>query len=434
MTILLIELIGFTILGPKDRERLMMNEFSKNVIGERMPIAFVLHMGPNGLGVTRSLAREGVQVVGVDYDAKAPGFFSRYCRPLLCPDPRVDPEGTIELLRKEGEKLPEKGVLYACSDMFVLFVSRNRSALSEHFKFMISPEEVLEGMINKRRLYDEAERIGTRYSRTFYPKDWSDLEEIKDRIIFPAFIKPYYSHLWSSRFNNKGFVVKNYQEVVERYKLVFPSGLDTMIQTIVQGPESNIVTVSTYIGRKGEPFGAFVWQKIRQCPKDFGVGSLTKSVHDDDLSSEAIKFFREIGYRGIGSLEFKRDERDGEFRLIELNARTWLQNVQATYSGINFPMIQYLDLLERPIGPIRDYKDGVRWFDSIGDLESYWAYRKSGSLSFGDWVRSWLGSECHARFAWDDIRPSLVAAEYGLTYIKLLNRLSKAEKKDRNRT
>ena len=412
----------------------MMAEASKNVIEEHMPTAFVLHMGPNGLGVTRSLAREGVPVVGVDFVPKAPGFFSRYCKPLLCPDPTTDPDGALELLLKEGERLPEKGVLYACSDMFVLFVSRNRRALSEHFRLMISPEEVLEGMINKRRLYDEAERIGTPYSRTFYPNDWSDLEDIKDRIIFPAFIKPYYSHLWSSRFNNKGFVVKNYQEVVERYKLVFPSGLDAMIQTIVQGPESNIVTVSTYIGKKGEPFGAFVWQKIRQCPKDFGVGSLTKSIHDDSLSSEALKFFREIGYRGVGSLEFKRDERDGEFRLIELNARTWLQNVQATYSGINFPMIQYLDLLERPIEPIRDYKDGVRWFDSIGDLESYWAYRRSGSLSFGDWVGSWLGSECHARFAWDDIRPSLVAAEYGVTYIKLLKRLSKAEKKDRTRT
>jgi D-aspartate ligase len=182
MTILLIEPIGFTILGPTDPERLMMAEASKNAIGERMPAAFVLHMGPNGLGVTRSLAREGVPVVGVDFDPKAPGFFSRYCKPLLCPDPTTDPDGALELLLKVGEKLPEKGALYACSDMFVLFVSRNRRALSEQFKFTISPEEVLEGMINKRRLYDEAERIGTPYSRTFYPNDWSDLDGMKDWI------------------------------------------------------------------------------------------------------------------------------------------------------------------------------------------------------------------------------------------------------------
>ena len=91
-----------------------------------VPVAFVLHMGPNGLGVTRSLAREGIPVVGADFVPNAPGLFSRYCRPLLCPNPAVDPDGTLEFLLKEGEHLKEKGILYACSDVFVLFVSRNR--------------------------------------------------------------------------------------------------------------------------------------------------------------------------------------------------------------------------------------------------------------------------------------------------------------------
>jgi predicted ATP-grasp superfamily ATP-dependent carboligase len=431
MTILLIEPSDFTFLRPTDPERLMMAEASKNLIKEDMPAAFVLQMGTNGLGVTRSLGREGVRVVGVDFDPRALGFSSRYCQPVLCPEPIRDPGGVVEVLIEEADRFKEKPVLYPSTDAFVLLLSRNRKVLEDHFRFAISPDDIIEGLMDKRRLYDWAEKVGTPYPQILCPNNLSDLEGMKDRILYPAFIKPCYSHLWAKRYNNKGFVVNNYREVVERFNSIFPSGLDAMIQTIVQGPESNIVTVSTYIGRKGEPLGAFVHQKIRQCPKDFGVGSLTKSIHDDNLSSEALRFFRGIGYRGIGSLEFKRDERDGKFRLIELNARPWLPNVQATYSGINFPLIQYLDLLERRVEPIRDYKDGVRWFDSIGDLESYWAYRKSGSLSFGDWVRSWLGSECHARFAWDDIRPSLVAAEYGLAYIKLLKRLSQTEKKDR---
>jgi len=65
----------------------MMAEASKNVIGEHMPAAFVLQMGTNGLGVTRSPGREGVRVVGVDFDPRALGFSSRYCQPILCPEP-----------------------------------------------------------------------------------------------------------------------------------------------------------------------------------------------------------------------------------------------------------------------------------------------------------------------------------------------------------
>jgi D-aspartate ligase len=409
-----------------------MAEASKNVIEENMPAAFVLHMGTNGLGVARSLGREGVRVVGVDFEPRALGFSSRYCHPVLCPDAIRDPDGVVEVLIMEADRFKEKPILYTSSDAFVLLLSRNRKVLEDHFRFAMSSSDIIEGLMDKRRLYDWAEKVGTPYPRTLYPNDPSDLEEMKDRILYPAFIKPYYSHLWAKRYNNKGFVVNNYREVVERFGLIFPSGLDAMIQTVVQGPESNISTVSTYIGANGNPIKSFVHRRIRGVPKDFGVATLAISAHDDELTEMALKFYKDIGYRGIGSLEFKKDERDDEYKLMELNARPWLSIMLATFAGVNFPYIQYLDLLGRVTPENREYKAGLRWFDSLGDLESYWAYRQEHSLPFKDWVRSWLGSECHARFAWDDIRPSLVAAEYGVAYIKLLNRLSKTEKKDRN--
>ncbi len=43
-------------------------------------IAIVMHMGVNGLGITRSLGRSGVYVIGVDYNSKAVGFSSKFCR------------------------------------------------------------------------------------------------------------------------------------------------------------------------------------------------------------------------------------------------------------------------------------------------------------------------------------------------------------------
>jgi len=68
----------------------MMAEASKNVIEEDMPAAFVLLMGTNCLRVTRSSGREGVRVVGVDFDPRALGFYSRCCQPVLCPEPIRD--------------------------------------------------------------------------------------------------------------------------------------------------------------------------------------------------------------------------------------------------------------------------------------------------------------------------------------------------------
>ncbi len=321
---------------------------------------------------------------------------------------------------REGERLKDKGVLYPTSDAFVLFVSRNRNRLRGSFDFVIPPAEVVEGMINKRSLYDAATRIGVPYPKTLFPRSVSEIEHMKDEFEFPAFLKPFYSHLWFEIFGSKGFVVNNYEELLEGYERASSHGLEAMVQTIVTGLESNIYTVSTYVATDGEPKAGFVWQKIRQCPKDFGVGSLVTSVHDEGLVKTGLRFYKEIGYRGIGSLEFKRDERDGIFKLIELNARPWLQNLHSTCAGLNLPLLEYLDLTKQELPDWGEYADGVRWHDALNDLKSYNSYRRTGTLGFGEWVRSWLGSECNAYFAWDDLLPAFKRAEYGVEVAKLL--------------
>lgn len=396
-----------------------MTDIDTTGIRGKKPVAFVLGLNALGLGVVRSLGRSGVKVVGFSTYPWAAGMSSKYCRALVCPIQDEKPQEALDLIVDEGKKLDEKGILYPCTDRFVLLVSRHRKVLSEYFKFMIPSEEVVEGVVNKRRTYEWAEKIGVDYPETFYPRDWSELEEIRDRITYPVFVKPYYSHLLFKKFHRKGFVVKNYQELAEAYKLIFPSGVDTMVQKVVEGPDWNMVCVCTYIGREGKPMGVFVHQKLRQLPKGFGLGTLSRTIHNDELASIGLKFYKGVGYRGIGEIEFKKDDKDGKFKLIELNARPWLQNVQATRAGINFPLIQYMDLLEKDVGPIGDYRDGVRWVEMMNDIKSYMQYRETGSLSFRDWMRSWLGADCHAHFAWDDLRPGLVSSGYGVGYARL---------------
>jgi len=385
----------------------------------RMPIAFVLQMATNGLGVARGLARNGIEVVGLDYHPNAPGLYSRYCRPVLCQDPQKHPDGVVEILLKEGKDLQEKGVLYPCSDPFLLLMSRYRKVLSEYFRFMIAPEEIVEGTVDKRQLHYWAEKTGTPYPRTLYPKDLSDLEEIKNQLTYPTFIKPCISHAFHRRFQVKGFVVNNYNELAEKCRLISPTGLEVMFQEVVRGPDTNHYGFATYIGREGRPIGPIAWHKIRQYPKDFGISSLSEIIHDKGIFSLALKFMEGIGYRGIGSIEIKKDQRDGKYRLLDMNARPWAMNIQATKAGINFPLIEYLDLTQESVPELADYKDGIRYHDSLDDIRTYITYRESGSLSFGDWVRSWLGAEVHARFAWDDLKPALVGSGYGVEYAKL---------------
>ena len=382
--------------------------------------AFVLGLFDTGLGAIRSLGRAGIPVIGLDSDPRMPGFKSRYCTARLSPDPIRQPDELVRFLLDEGQPLDEPGILFPTSDAFVLFLSRYRNDLATSFRFALPSEEVLEAIVNKRRQYELAGQVGTPYATTFYPETMEDVRRIGDQVDYPAFIKPYYGHLWRERFGgtHKGFKVHTPEELIARFEEILPTGLQVMVQSIILGPNTNQFKVSAYIGQSGEPLTVFTLRKIRQYPTEFGVGTVVESLRYPELVELGLKFFLGIGYRGIGSIEFKKDERDGRLKMIELNPRLWQQNIHATDCGMNFPLIQYLDLTGPNPAPQTEFKEGVRWLDAMADFQAFWTYFRRGELSPWAWVRSWIGAQSFATFAWDDLGPFFKANEYGLKYLR----------------
>lgn len=391
-------------------------------------VAFVLNMDANGLGVSRSLGIEGIPVVGVDFRKGIAGLRSRCIRPLVCPNPIEEPQESLDLLLAEGRRLDDKGILYPTSDAFTLLVSRHRRELGEAFDFMLPPEDIVEGMVNKRLQYDEAKRLGMPLPSTFYPGSMDDLDGIRDELEYPAIIKPIYSHLLSSRIG-KGIKVDGPSELKERYKRVFEVGMETLVQSCVIGPNTNHVKVCGYYGRDGDPHAVFLTRKLRQFPPEFGIGTLMESTHDGPLQALGERFFRGIGYRGVGSIEFKKDERDGQCKMIELNARFWLQNVQAMLAGVNFPLIEYRELTEGIAGEPPPWRDGVTWVDMVEDARSFWWYRKRGMAEYRRLIPAWLDADCHAYLSRTDLRPALSQSGYGIGIAKLVGDLLRMERK-----
>lgn len=373
--------------------------------GNKKPVAFVLDMGSNGLGIARSLGRVGIRVIGMDFTRGAPGFASRYCQPLAAPDPVREPEKLLGALLAEARKHARDGIIFPASDTYVLFVSRFREELSQCFRFAIPSQEILESIINKRRQYELAEKIGIPYPRTRYPQDLSDMEHIKNELDYPIFIKPYYSHIWQQKYANKGFKVNNARELVERQREISAAGLQVLLQSIVAGPDTNIVEVYVYMSNDHVPLATFTTRKLRQYPNNFGVATCLKTLHDQCAVETALKFLKGVQYVGLGSMELKKDEVDGKYKLLELNARLPTHNAQAACAGINFPLIQYLDLTSHEIPTPNDYEDGVMWLDAIPDLLASYELWKSGGLTIFDWLRSTSKAHCHSYFAWDDIKP-----------------------------
>ncbi len=384
------------------------------------PPAIVLSLFDTGLGAIRSLGREGVPVIGMDSDLSKPGFKSRYCKAMLCPDPVRQSRELLEFMLELGRTFEHPGILFPASDAFVLFVSRNRDKLCSYFRFNLPSETIMETIANKRLQYELARTVNTHCPDTWYPQTIEEVGSIKNMIDYPAFIKPYYSHLWREVFpTKKGIKVHSPQELLTAFEEILPTGLQVMVQSLIIGPNTNHYKVNVYMDSRGVPLAHFTLRKIRQFPVEFGIGSLVESIHDNELLECGLRFFREIGYRGIGSIEFKKDERDGRLKMIELNPRLWQQNYLATVCGINFPLVQYLDLTGQAPQPVSEFPDKVKWFDEFADFKSYWEYSRRKELSFFRWLLSMKGVKAHATFAVDDMGPFLSKNGYGMKYLRL---------------
>jgi predicted ATP-grasp superfamily ATP-dependent carboligase len=382
---------------------------------------FVLSLFDTGLAAVRALGRVGIPVIGLESDARMPGFKSRYCMAKKGPDPIREPDALLAFLLREAKKISRPGILFPASDAYVLFVSRHRERLGEFFDFVLPPAEVVETILNKRAQYEFAARAGLNIPQTFFPETRADLECIKNELSYPAFIKPYYGHLWREKFGgtSKGVRVESADELIENFENVWAQKLQALVQTVIAGPPTNNFEISFYINLRGAVAQYFTVRKRRQYPPEFGVGTMVETLHCPELLTLTRQLLKGLDYRGFGNLEFKLDARDGALKLIELNARLWQQTDQAEACGLNFPLLQYLDVTGQPLPPQRDFADSVKWVDPLEDFQSFWHYYRRGELSPRVWLQSWRGAKAFAVFARDDLRPGLAALEYGKKIVRM---------------
>src|SRR5688572_7461560 len=88
--------------------------FTHTTTGRRIDArigAFVLGMAATGLTAVRCLGREGISVKGFDTSARRPGFWSRYCKAEVCPDPHQQPEDLVRFLNHQVKDGSQKVVL-----------------------------------------------------------------------------------------------------------------------------------------------------------------------------------------------------------------------------------------------------------------------------------------------------------------------------------
>jgi len=372
-----------------------------------------------GLDIARSLGRRGIPVYGIDPCRSAVAGRSRYCRLVVCPDPSRDEEAYVEFLLEWGRQQRQRAVLYPVSDETVLLCSRERERLRRYYAFVMPDHDRLVDLSTKARLARIASECAVPVPQTVLPSNESEMLAMAPHLDYPVLLKPVESSYWhkpeiAERLRQgllagrpKVVVCSDPASLLCAYREIARFDPRMIVQALVPGPDQNLAYISFYLNRKSEPLAMFAGRKLRVIPPGFGSASYVQSFHDPDLVDVALRLLRGARFQGLGGLEFKRDSRDGRYKLIEFNTRFGMWDGLAVRCGVDTPYIAYADALGLEPEHQYAYREGIIWWDWQRDLRALYMYRRLRQLTFRQWLRSLRGEKMHAIYSCEDWRPGV---------------------------
>lgn len=361
-----------------------------------------------GLGIVRSLGRQGVPVCVID-DEFSVSRYSRYTTRYLRVADLRDERKTVDTVLDVGRELGLEGwVLYPTMEQTVAAFSRYRSHLTEFFRVPTPDWNTVQWAWDKRNTYRLAQELDIPAPKTWYPRNLSELDQIEEAH-FPLAIKPAIKEHFIYATKAKAWRADTRKELVERYKqaaaLVEPG--ETMVQQLIPGDGQQQFAYCAFF-KDGQAIGSMVARRRRQHPPEFGRASTyVETIDLPLLENLSERFLKAINYYGLVELEYKLDPRDGQYKLLDVNARTWGYHSLGQRAGVDFPYLLFADQLGEAVESCRA-KAGIKWVRLITDIPIGTVEIIHGHLGWRAYLRSLRGVHVESVFSRDDPLPSLM--------------------------
>jgi D-aspartate ligase len=360
-----------------------------------------------GLGIIRSVGRHKVPVCVID-DECSIGRASRYTTRAVRVPALRDEERTVETVLDVGRRLGLDGwVLYPTREETVAAFSRARSVLSERFRVPTPEWNAVQWAWDKRNTYRLAGELGIPAPRTWCPTDAGELDAIDAG--FPLAVKPAIKEHFFYAAKAKAWRADTRGELEELFRraaaLVEPG--EVMVQEMIPGDGRQQFAYCAFF-KDGSSIGSMVVRRRRQHPPEFGRSStFVETVETPLLEELSGRFLRAIDYYGLVELEYKLDPRDGEYKLLDVNARTWGYHTLGLRAGVNFPHMLYVDMLGGTVEPCRA-EVGVSWVRLVTDLPTGLLEIRRGRLDWRAYLSSLRHADAEAVFDRHDPLPGLL--------------------------
>lgn len=265
-------------------------------------------------------------------------------------------ETFVRFLKDVSEKHAEPGkemLLIGTNDLYVRLIIENADQLRKHYVFNYIQEPLMNDLLVKSNFYKLCEENGIDVPNTYF-YSCKDDQKFTEEVMFPVIIKPsngveYYKNPFAGQ--QKIYKVESEEEIQSVIQEIKASGYreDLIIQDYIPGDDTFMWDSVFYVNSRGNSELITFAQVVLQEHTVTAIGNYTAVItrYHEEMMMKLKGFLEAINYVGYANFDLKYDERDGKFKVFEVNIRQGRSSYYVTACGHNMAKYFVDDLIHQ---------------------------------------------------------------------------------------
>jgi predicted ATP-grasp superfamily ATP-dependent carboligase len=309
--------------------------------------------GYNGYGLIRSLGEVGIFPILISGQKMSPAKYSRFISRswIISGSGQPNRENRKKILSKLSQ-LNRSSFLIPTDEAWVVeFLDYGNEYKKYGADFPILSPNATRLCLSKDEFALWCNKKGILVPESIayvFGTNWVDFLRRVSGLSYPVVIKPKTKGVGDVELGfNYYTIFYDHKSLLSWSKKFGIKGPKTTIiaQEFIPGSVKNLISLQGYINKKGRTW-ASQYVKLRQTQNELGCTQIAVVLN---CNSGILKLTEEIlldklEFQGFFDIEFKQNEINKKFYLIEINPRPGMLNYAATMMGVNLPLIAIKDI------------------------------------------------------------------------------------------
>ncbi len=284
-------------------------------------------------------------------------------------DIRIDQQDAfMAAIYRFAKKHKHKTVLIiGCGDNYVQLISKNKDRMPDNVIAPYVSIDLMNELIHKEKFYELCRTQGIDFPDTFiHRKDMGKTFELPFE--GPFIIKPsngieYWRHPFASQ--KKVYRTETIDDAIQILSTIYNSGYSdsVVIQNFIPGDDSFMRVLTCYSDQTGRvklmSLGHVLLEE--HTPRGIGNHAVIITERNQKLEDRFKGFLEKLGYIGFSNFDIKYDQRDGKYKVFEINTRQGRSNYYVTGAGANLAQYVVEDWIYRHPIDFRVVENEILW-------------------------------------------------------------------------